>query len=52
MGGTLVVPKGLLDKLGGKDKGAQPGTFARDPEQIKRIEQLAMQDVMDTERRA
>ncbi len=45
LGGALIVPAGLLAKLGGSPT---PATFARD---TKRVEQLAMQAIMDAELR-
>ncbi|MBA3017254.1 DUF3883 domain-containing protein [Patescibacteria group bacterium] len=46
MGGALVVPGGLLSRLKGKRKEV-PDLFARE---TKRIEQMAMQAVMDVEK--
>lgn len=47
VGGALVVPINLLRRLKGESAGA-PGTFARD---TKRVELLAMAEVLATERR-
>lgn len=46
MGGALVVPGGLLARLKGKREPV-PGLFARE---TKRVEQMAMQAVTETER--
>ncbi len=46
IGGALVVPQGLLDRLEGKRTDA-PDTFARDR---ARVEQLAMEAVTEAER--
>jgi hypothetical protein len=46
VGGALVVPLGLLQRLQGKRQAA-PATFARETE---RVEQLAMDAVMEAER--
>ena len=46
VGGALVVPIGLLQRLQGKRQ-AQPDGFSRE---TKRVEQAAMAAVMDTER--
>ncbi|BAU10266.1 helicase domain protein [Leptolyngbya sp. NIES-3755] len=47
VGGALVVPIGLLLRLQGKRQ-SQPALFARE---TKRVEQMAMQAVMEAERR-
>jgi hypothetical protein len=47
VGGALVVPIGLLLRLQGKRQ-SEPALFARE---TKRVEQLAMQTVIDAERR-
>jgi Domain of unknown function (DUF3883) len=49
VGGVLVIPQGLLDRLAGQDAtlAADSAQFARD---TARIEQLAMQAVMQAER--
>jgi hypothetical protein len=46
IGGALVVPQGLLERLRG-ERQTEPATYARE---TARIEQLAMQRVMDHER--
>jgi superfamily II DNA or RNA helicase len=46
IGGALIIPGGLLAKIRGETPA--PGMFARDTD---RIEQLAMESVMETERR-
>ena len=46
LGGALVVPAGLLARLKG-ERQAEPDQFARE---TKRVEMLAMQAVMETER--
>lgn len=47
IGGALVVPQGLLDRLAGKREGRDASLFARE---TSRIEQLAMKAVMEVER--
>jgi superfamily II DNA or RNA helicase len=47
IGGALVVPAGLIDRLRGQRQ-ADPATFARE---TGRVEQLAMEAVMEAERR-
>jgi superfamily II DNA or RNA helicase len=47
LGGALVVPAGLLARLRG-ERQAEPDQFARE---TRRVELLAMQAVMETERR-
>lgn len=44
LGGILVIPQGLLHQAAGA------GTFCADAETRRRVEQLAMQAVMETER--
>ncbi|MBX5470786.1 MAG: DUF3883 domain-containing protein, partial [Thermoleophilaceae bacterium] len=46
VGGALVVPDGLLARLGGRRQ-AEPAAYARDTE---RVERLAVDAVLDTER--
>ena len=48
VGGAIVVPQGLLDRLAGRAP-VEPGLFARE---TRRIEQLAMAAVMAAERAA
>ena len=48
VGGAIVVPQGLLDRLAGKPAG-EVDAHARE---TRRVEQLAMAAVMDAERRA
>lgn len=47
IGAALVVPADLL--TGGASGNGRPGTFARDPDAIRRVESLAMQAVIMTE---
>lgn len=48
VGGALIVPVGLLQRLKGeRDEGAEPATFARDRDHV---ESLAMATVMEAER--
>lgn len=46
VGAALVIPAGLLSDAGGN----APGTFARNPEAIRRVEGLAMRAVEEAER--
>jgi hypothetical protein len=47
VGAALVVPAGLLTE--GASGNGRPGTFASDPDAIRRVESLAMQAVIMTE---
>lgn len=47
VGAALVIPAGLL--LREESAYGRPGTFARDPEAIRRVENLAMRAVMNSE---
>ena len=48
VGGVLIVPQGLLDRLSGKNKPLDTEQFARE---TARVEHLAMEAVMQIERR-